>query len=86
MIIVRVELHSAVTGAVTELARMKISNDGSGTAGIGNYDCVTWRGRDQAALDRREIQRRARVEHYPRRDLHVWHLVAAALYRLKYRS
>jgi hypothetical protein len=30
MIVVRVELHSAITREVTELARMEIANDGPG--------------------------------------------------------
>jgi hypothetical protein len=33
MLVVRVELHSAVTGKVTELGRMIVANDGTGDVG-----------------------------------------------------
>lgn len=43
MIIVRVELHSAITGRVTELARMGIINDGTSEINAkGNYT-TAWR-------------------------------------------
>jgi len=41
-------------------------------------------GRSAAALDRRVAQRCGRVEHYPRLDLHVWHLVGRALKAMGY--
>ncbi len=78
MIIVRVELHSAVDGVVTEIGRAHIFNVG-GTAQRGDYGTRTLRGRDTAALDRGQIQRRGRVENHPRLAMHVWHLVAKAL-------
>lgn len=78
MIVVRVELHSAITGQVTELARMHISNEG-GTATKGDYGVETLRGRDKAALDKRRVQRSGKVTNYPRLSIHVWHLVARAL-------
>lgn len=37
MIIVKVELHSALDGSIKELARMKICNTGTGTEEYGNY-------------------------------------------------
>ena len=40
MIVVRVELHSAITGQVSELARMNIANIG-GTQTKGDYHCET---------------------------------------------
>lgn len=78
MIVVRVELHSAVTGKVTELARMHVANVG-GTAQLGDYDVAVLRGRSRAALDQLKVQRRGRVEKYPRLKLHVWNLVLRAL-------
>src|SRR5690348_5419520 len=51
MIIVRVELWSAITGAKTELARMCIVNDGTGTAARRNYFGKTFRGRSTAQLE-----------------------------------
>lgn len=89
MIVVRVELWSAVTGETTEIARMLIDNIG-GTHTRGNYRCRTLKGRSRQALDRamvrtggdgifRTVQREGRVEGHPRLREHVWNLVAKAL-------
>ncbi len=83
MIIIRVELHSAITGKVTEIARMGIANIG-GDRRHGNYFAETYRGRSSAELARRTRQRSGTIKHYPRLSLHVWHLVARALVALKY--
>lgn len=83
MIVVRVELHSAVTGQVSELARMNICNVG-GTATKGDYQCETLRGRSKKDLDRRTVQRSGSVRNYPRLAIHVWHLVARALVSMGY--
>lgn len=83
MIVVRVELHSAITGQVSELARMNISNVG-GTATKGDYHCETLRGRSKADLDKRVQQRAGNVMNYPRLSIHVWHLVARALVGMGY--
>lgn len=83
MIIVRVELHSAVTGQVTELARAHISNIG-GTDAAGDYECITLRGRSKATLDRHVPQRRGKVLGHPRLREHVWNLVAKALTGMGY--
>lgn len=84
MIVVSVTLLSAIDGTSTELARMHIVNDGSGTARLGNYDCETLRGRSTAALDKHVVNRRGRIESYARLGLHVWNLVARALHRIGY--
>jgi hypothetical protein len=83
MIVVRVELHSAITRKVTEIARMQIRNAG-GTKEIGDYSVETLRGRSRAGLDQRVCQRGGRVENYPRLRIHVWHLVARALIAMRY--
>lgn len=87
MIVVRVELHSAVTGAVTELARMVIDNTG-GTHTQGDYRVRTLTGRDRDALDRawqnKTITREGEVTKHNRLSLHVWHLVAKALKSVRY--
>ena len=83
MIIVRVELLSAITGRTTELARMHICNIG-GTATQGDYSCATLRGRSKDALDRRVPQRSGFVRKYPRLAVHVWHLVARSLVAMGY--
>ena len=83
MLVVRVELHSAVTRKVTELARMDICNIG-GTNTVGDYSCATYRGRSRDALDARITNRYGTVTKYPRLALHVWNLVAEALKALEY--
>ena len=91
MIIVRVELHSAITGKVTELARMMIANDGTEYKdnNRGDYDGVTFRGRDREALDQaqrdRSVTRSGRVEGYPRLSSHVWNLVTRMLTSMGYK-
>lgn len=90
MIVVRVELWSAVNGRVTELARMAISNDGQGTDAACDYDGVTFKGRSAEALTaamRRGdagVTRRGRVTGHRRHDLHVWHLVGKMLAAMGY--
>lgn len=84
MIIVSVRLLSAIDGSDTELARMHISNDGTGDARVGHYRCKTLRGRDTTGLDRTQTQRECRVAGFRKRDLHVWNLVAHALAGMGY--
>jgi len=87
MIIVRVELHSAIDGQKTKLARMMIDNTG-GTEKVGNYRCRTYRGRPVEDLDRamftESVTREGKVEGHRRLDLHVWHLVGKALQAMGY--
>jgi hypothetical protein len=87
MIVVRVELHSARTGRVRELARMVIDNIG-GTAATGDYRCRTLRGRTRSDLDAawrsRKFTREGGVTGHKRLALHVWHLVAKALSNMRY--
>ena len=69
MIVVRVELHSAVTGKARELGRAIIYNVG-GTETRGNYDALVLRKNatslTQALSRGRGIVRRGRVFGYPR--------------------
>lgn len=80
MIVVKVELHSAITRKVTLLYQAIIANDGTGTDRVGNYDVAIGRRGDG---DFRHIwsssRRRARIEGYPRLSAHVLNLVARAL-------
>ena len=85
MIVVRVELHSAITGKVTELARAIVVNDGtSRDPKIGHYRVRTLRGRSRASLDRDVTQREGAVRDWRRLDLHVWSLIAEALRVMRY--
>lgn len=75
MILVKVELHSARTGKVTELGRMEISNVG------GSKDDV--RASYRVELMRKgttdHVQRRGVVENYPKLSYPIWELVKRAL-------
>lgn len=84
MIVVKVELHSAVTGDVTELARMHMSNTGEGTATRSDYLGETFIGRTTAALNRHTVSKRGDVRGHRRLDLHVWNLVAKMLNSMGY--
>lgn len=84
MLIVRIELHSAVTGQVSEIARMEIVNDGTGTQTRGNYKCRVLRGRCAAEFNRRTVAKSGKVNNYPRLRLHVWNLVCCALDAIGY--
>lgn len=90
MIVVRVELWSAITGEITELARMKISNTGDDkNPNFGDYDGVTITGRSAEALQRNmnagPFTRTGKVIHYPRISLHVWNLVVRMLKEMDYK-
>jgi hypothetical protein len=79
MIVIRVELWSAVTGQVRELARMTIANRGDGTRARRNYDGVTFRGRDSAALDKCIPSKTGKIDGWPSERVHVWNLVRRML-------
>lgn len=92
MIVVRVELWSAITGQKSELARMVIDNVG-GTQQKGDYRTRTMRGRSADALQgamvnalrgRGGVQREGKVLGHPRLREHVWNLVAKALSGMGY--
>ncbi len=72
MIVVKIELHSAITGQTTELGRLHIANDGTGTPERGNYN-ITKLGKRCRRLSE------ARVENHPRKSYSVFRLVRRAL-------
>lgn len=84
MIVIRVELWSAVTGKRTELARMEIANDMSGGKARRNYITRTLKGRSTEALNKRTAQREGSVKDWPSEAVHVWNLVATALAGMGY--
>jgi hypothetical protein len=91
VLVVRVELHSAITGKVSEIARMLIANDGTGTTQKGNYWGRTADGVVEgdhmipAAImhDSRKIDH-DEVRHYSR-SLPVWNLVSKMLKNMGYK-
>lgn len=91
MIVVRVELWSALTGQKSEIARMVIDKTG-GTLQSGDYRCRTLRGRSEADLDMAMpyidrpplVTREGEVLGHARLREHVWNLVAKALSSMSY--
>ena len=72
MVIIKAELHSP-TGEITDLGRLIITNDGSGTVSVGNYEVAL----RKAVTD---VQyREARVLNFPRKTQGVWRLLHRSL-------
>jgi len=84
MIVVRVELHSAIVGTVTELARMEICNEGSGTIARGNYIGRVLRVQGETLPSTRAVLKTGHVSAHPRISQHVWNLVAKMLNQIGY--
>lgn len=72
MIVVKIELHSACTRKVTELGRVEIINDGTGSELRGNYD-VHRIGQHSRWLGV------GRVENHPRKSRTIFNLLRKAL-------
>lgn len=84
MIVIRVELWSAITGKKTEIARMQIANKGGKQGRLHGYFGKTFRGRSTTALDKEVVLRTGEVDNYPREAYHVWNLVARMLKSMGY--
>lgn len=88
MIIVTVELLSAIDGRRERLAQMHICNEG-GDMKRGDYGAYVMRGRDAEALHKswtnRSFVHEGKVANYPRLALHVWNLVARSLVACGYK-
>jgi hypothetical protein len=80
MLVVRVELHSAITGKITEIASMIIDNIG-GTRERGDYRVRVGNKRDAGNISAvaSRPQRMGQVRNYPRLSYNVWRLIARAL-------
>jgi hypothetical protein len=79
VIVIKVELHSAITGKVSEIAKMHIFNDGTGDRRTGNYTGIVFRKDTGAAT------RDGKVLGYKRLNLHVWNLIARMLQSMGYK-
>lgn len=95
MLVIKIELHSAITRKVTEIGRMVICNDGMGTRTKGDYTAdvirkptakgLDWDDQmDDTLRDITRSTRRSRVENYSRLSRPVWDLVALALKNMGY--
>lgn len=76
MIVVRVELWSAVTGEKKTIGLMRISNDGRRTGPLFDYDGEI---AHKTRLDWSRVSRRGRVEGWAADAKVVWRLVLAML-------
>jgi hypothetical protein len=83
LIIITIELWSAITKKRTKLAEMHIANDGTGTATVGSYDGKVLRAPN--FHPEVNVTRRGRVENYPRQAVTVWNLLARMLKEMKYK-
>lgn len=84
MIVVKVELHSAITGTVKEIGRAYIANDGTGTAKRGNYFAKVARKQPSGKWPNwfsamGKFVRKGEVKDYPRQSYNVWRLVIRSL-------
>lgn len=82
MLVVKVELHSAITRRVKPLASMIIANTGEGGENRGDYIVKVAHGRDIDDLKKiwANPNRTGFVQDYPRLSYHVWRLVLRALH------
>ncbi len=73
VLVVKIELHSAITGQIKTIATGKIANTGKGTPTKGEYRIEL---RD--ALGR--LWKTGNIKDFPRKRLLAWDLLACALY------
>lgn len=85
MLIVRVELVSAITGKVTEIAKMRIANTGTGTPERGIYTGAAVKKGSPIPYLPKHVMRYGEVFDYPRKSTHVWNLVARMLKAMEYK-
>jgi hypothetical protein len=85
MLVVKIELHSAITGKVSTIAEMIIANTG-GTKQRGDYRAWVLKkapkGWGVGSLWRPRMEKASRhgeVKNYPRLSYNVWRLVIRAL-------
>jgi hypothetical protein len=85
MLVVKIELwRHGDPKQVTEVGRMYIANNGTGTADLGSYEAaVCRRGTSKVpqpiSPSGPKATRSGRVDAYPRRSYNVWRLIARAL-------
>ena len=79
MIVVKVELHSAITGKVTSLCEAVIYNDGTGTGSRGNYIARFGKKGQSHYAAFTKPWRETRVIGFARLRLQAWYLVRDAL-------
>lgn len=80
MLVVKIELHSAITGEISEIGKMIIANTG-GTRECGDYRVAVSHKNDLNDLKKiwTEPCREGEVKSYPRLSYNVWRLVSRAI-------
>lgn len=80
MLVLKLELHDAVSGKISTIASAIIFNNGTGDAERGNYNVHVAR-KNRFSLEdiARSPLRKGRVDNYPRLSYNVWRLVIRAL-------
>lgn len=81
MLVLKLELHSAITHEISEIGRAIIYNDETGTNEIGNYKAVILEpGNQDMSLDSRlDAPYHGEVKGYYRAEPNVWKLIKQAL-------
>lgn len=83
MLVVKIEVHSAIDGRVEEIGRTYIANDGTGTPARGNYNVAVCRrgntGIPETIGGMEAAVRTGRVLDYHRNSYNVWRLISRAL-------
>lgn len=75
MLVVKIELHSAITGEIKTIATGKIINTGSGTSSQGDYRIELFDANGRS-------WKKGNVTQFPRKRLLAWDLLARALYTI----
>lgn len=85
MLIITIDLYSAVTGKRKNLGTLMIANDGTGTNSRGNYYAHAFRaGTELKELRNKKPIRKSKILNYPRLTAPVWSLIAEALKGMGY--
>lgn len=84
MIVVRIELWSAITGEKTKLAEMKIGNVTDDDSPHKGYNVCDYKGWVMRKPDFQKVTREGIVKGHRRNDLTVWHLLAKMLKNMGY--
>ncbi len=80
MIVIPFVMKPAGGGEAYELARLTITNDGTGTKTLGNYDFVIT-GREWNGKGTGRVMRRGHIRNYPRTARSRWRLIQRCLDR-----
>lgn len=83
MLVIKVELHSAITGQTSEIANMVIANNGKGSHSSGDYWGRVYK-KGTNYYNKPVVIKDGEVKNYPRLDKPVWNLVQLMLTNMGY--